>query len=95
MRSLSGQRREWRYTWNAEDQLVRIDTPDRGTWAYDYDPVGRRTAKRQLAQRDGQDDERGADRCPSYRGEPGCATTRTRPRAVRVQRRPRPPVSQS
>lgn len=55
VRTLSGQRREWRYTWNAEDQLVRIDTPDRGTWAYDYDPVGRRTAKRQLAQRDGLD----------------------------------------
>lgn len=55
VRTLSGQRRAWHYTWNDEDQLVRIETPDRGTWAYDYDPVGRRTAKRRLAQRDGQD----------------------------------------
>ncbi|MFI0717027.1 hypothetical protein ACH4SK_41990 [Streptomyces inhibens] len=32
VRTLSGQRREWRYAWNAKDQLVRIDTPaaDRG-----------------------------------------------------------------
>ncbi len=48
MRTLSGQRREWRYTWNADDQLVRLDTPDRGSWAYTYDPLGRRTAKHRL-----------------------------------------------
>ncbi|KQV15999.1 DUF6531 domain-containing protein [Kitasatospora sp. Root107] len=45
VRTLSGQRREWRYSWNAEDQLVKVDTPERGSWAYAYDPVGRRAAK--------------------------------------------------
>ncbi|MFF4653320.1 RHS repeat-associated core domain-containing protein [Streptomyces sp. NPDC001380] len=52
MRTLSGRRREWRYSWDAEDQLVRIDTPDRGSWEYDYDPIGRRVAKRRLGERD-------------------------------------------
>ncbi|MFG2697223.1 RHS repeat-associated core domain-containing protein [Kitasatospora sp. NPDC048407] len=56
-RTLSGQRREWRYTWNAEDQLVGLDTPDRGSWAYSYDPLGRRTAKWRLAE-DGSELER-------------------------------------
>ncbi|WP_344383689.1 RHS repeat-associated core domain-containing protein, partial [Streptomyces thermolineatus] len=53
-RTLSGQRREWRYAWNAEDQLVRIDTPDRGTWVYHYDPVGRRTAKQRITEQNGR-----------------------------------------
>ncbi|GAA0691864.1 hypothetical protein GCM10010193_53030 [Kitasatospora atroaurantiaca] len=48
VRTLSGQRREWHYTWNAEDQLVRVDTPEHGSWTYRYDPIGRRTAKQQV-----------------------------------------------
>ncbi|MFI0716434.1 DUF6531 domain-containing protein [Streptomyces inhibens] len=54
VRTLSGKRREWRYWWGPEDRLVRVDTPSRGSWVYDYDPLGRRIAKRRLAQRDGQ-----------------------------------------
>ncbi|MFF2813219.1 RHS repeat-associated core domain-containing protein [Streptomyces sp. NPDC058000] len=54
VRTLSGKRSEWRYRWGPEDRLVRVDTPSRGSWVYDYDPLGRRIAKRRLGQRDGQ-----------------------------------------
>lgn len=47
-RTLSGKRREWLYTWNDDDQLIGVVTPDRGTWAYQYDPLGRRIAKHRL-----------------------------------------------
>jgi RHS repeat-associated protein len=57
-RTLSGQRREWRYTWDTEDQLIRVDTPDRGSWAYGYDPLGRRTEKWRLDTEDGEEAER-------------------------------------
>ncbi|WP_055627938.1 RHS repeat-associated core domain-containing protein [Streptomyces hirsutus] len=46
---LSGGRREWRYRWNAEDQLTDVLTPDGRHWRYVYDPVGRRVAKQLLA----------------------------------------------
>jgi RHS repeat-associated protein len=39
----------WRYTWNAEDRLTSVVTPDGTTWRYRYDPLGRRTAKQRLA----------------------------------------------
>jgi RHS repeat-associated protein len=39
----------WRYTWNAEDQLTSVITPDGTTWRYLYDPFGRRIAKQRLA----------------------------------------------
>ncbi|GAA0477111.1 RHS repeat-associated core domain-containing protein [Streptomyces olivaceiscleroticus] len=39
----------WRYTWNAEDQLTEVTTPDGTRWRYTYDPLGRRTAKLRLA----------------------------------------------
>ncbi|MFD5559081.1 DUF6531 domain-containing protein [Kitasatospora griseola] len=48
-RSLSGQAREWRYTWAAEDRLVRADTPDGRSWVYRYDALGRRVSKTCLA----------------------------------------------
>jgi RHS repeat-associated protein len=48
-RLLSGGRREWRYNWNAEDQLTDVLTPDGRHWHYVYDPVGRRVAKQLLA----------------------------------------------
>lgn len=47
---LSGGRREWRYAWNAEDQLTDVLTPDGRHWHYAYDPVGRRIAKQLLAE---------------------------------------------
>ncbi|MFF7791936.1 RHS repeat-associated core domain-containing protein [Streptomyces sp. NPDC007991] len=46
---LSGGRREWRYVWNAEDQLTDVLTPDGHHWHYAYDPVGRRISKQLLA----------------------------------------------
>ncbi|MFE3021157.1 putative T7SS-secreted protein [Streptomyces sp. NPDC059256] len=39
----------WRYTWNAEDRLTAVTTPDGTRWRYRYDPLGRRTAKQRLA----------------------------------------------
>ncbi|WP_419666495.1 RHS repeat-associated core domain-containing protein [Streptomyces sp. 2-1] len=45
---LSGGRREWRYVWNAEDQLTDVRTPDGRYWHYVYDPLGRRVAKQLL-----------------------------------------------
>ncbi|WP_031511026.1 putative T7SS-secreted protein, partial [Streptomyces megasporus] len=38
----------WRYTWDAEDRLVSVTTPDGTVWRYRYDPLGRRTAKQRL-----------------------------------------------
>ncbi|MFJ3041547.1 RHS repeat-associated core domain-containing protein [Streptomyces tendae] len=39
----------WRYTWDAEDRLTQVVTPDGTAWRYLYDPLGRRTAKQRLA----------------------------------------------
>ncbi|WP_329023496.1 putative T7SS-secreted protein [Streptomyces sp. NBC_00690] len=39
----------WHYSWNAEDLLTGITTPDGVRWRYRYDPLGRRTAKQRLA----------------------------------------------
>jgi RHS repeat-associated protein len=38
----------WRYTWDADDRLVAVVTPDGRTWRYRYDPLGRRIAKQLL-----------------------------------------------
>ncbi|MET8677591.1 putative T7SS-secreted protein [Streptomyces sp. NPDC004647] len=38
----------WRYTWDAEDRLTQVTTPDGQTWRYAYDPLGRRIAKRRI-----------------------------------------------
>ncbi|MFB7452950.1 DUF6531 domain-containing protein [Streptomyces sp. NPDC056194] len=38
----------WRYTWDAEDRLTSVTTPDGTRWRYLYDPLGRRTAKQRL-----------------------------------------------
>jgi RHS repeat-associated protein len=38
----------WRYTWDAEDHLTTVTTPDGTVWRYLYDPLGRRTAKQRL-----------------------------------------------
>jgi RHS repeat-associated protein len=49
-RTLSGQNRQWAYTWDAADRLVEVTTPDGAVWRYSYDPLGRRIAKRRVAE---------------------------------------------
>ncbi|MFJ5099837.1 RHS repeat-associated core domain-containing protein [Streptomyces sp. NPDC088554] len=39
----------WRYSWDAEDRLTSVTTPDGAVWRYRYDPLGRRIAKQRLA----------------------------------------------
>ncbi|WP_406715900.1 DUF6531 domain-containing protein [Streptomyces althioticus] len=46
---LSGGTREWTYEWDAEDRLTQVTTPDGCRWAYVYDGLGRRVAKRRLS----------------------------------------------
>ncbi|GAA1235392.1 RHS repeat-associated core domain-containing protein [Kitasatospora nipponensis] len=48
IRTLSGRTRSWRYTWDAEDRLTEVVTPDGAHWRYRYDPLGRRITKQQL-----------------------------------------------
>ncbi len=38
----------WQYTWDADNRLTAVTTPDRTTWRYLYDPLGRRIAKQRL-----------------------------------------------
>ncbi|GAA5013476.1 RHS repeat protein [Kitasatospora paranensis] len=38
----------WQYTWDAEDRLTHLTTPDGTRWRYRYDPFGRRIAKERL-----------------------------------------------
>ncbi|WP_324786351.1 DUF6531 domain-containing protein [Streptomyces sp. H51] len=40
----------WRYSWDAEDRLTSVITPDGTVWRYVYDPLGRRIAKERLAE---------------------------------------------
>ncbi|WP_414506493.1 putative T7SS-secreted protein [Streptomyces sp. NEAU-L66] len=40
----------WRYSWNTEDRLTSVVTPDSTVWRYLYDPFARRIAKRRLAE---------------------------------------------
>ncbi|MET9350449.1 putative T7SS-secreted protein [Streptomyces termitum] len=35
----------WHYTWDAEDRLRSVTTPDGTVWNYAYDPLGRRMSK--------------------------------------------------
>ncbi|MET8579915.1 putative T7SS-secreted protein [Streptomyces collinus] len=46
----------WRFTWDAEDRLIGLTTPDGTSWRYLYDALGRRIAKSRLAA-DGEVDE--------------------------------------
>lgn len=46
---LSRKPNTWRYSWDAEDQLTSVTTPDGTRWLYRYDPLGRRTTKQRLA----------------------------------------------
>ncbi len=45
---LSAKPLTWHYTWNADDRLVGVTTPDGTNWRYHYDPRGRRIAKQRL-----------------------------------------------
>ncbi|MFG1919573.1 DUF6531 domain-containing protein, partial [Micromonospora sp. NPDC048898] len=38
----------WRYTWDSEDRLIAVTTPDGTRWRYRYDALGRRIAKQRL-----------------------------------------------
>ncbi|MEU1013899.1 DUF6531 domain-containing protein, partial [Streptomyces sp. NPDC005890] len=40
----------WRYSWDAEDRLTRVVTPDGTVWRYLYDPLGRRIGKQRIAE---------------------------------------------
>ncbi|MEV0621345.1 RHS repeat-associated core domain-containing protein [Nonomuraea sp. NPDC050404] len=44
-RGLSKGTRTWHYTWDADDRLTEVRTPDGQTWRYLYDALGRRIAK--------------------------------------------------
>ncbi|MCX4750554.1 DUF6531 domain-containing protein [Kitasatospora sp. NBC_01287] len=44
-RTLSGRTDTWHYTWDPEDRLIAVTTPDATLWLYHYDPLGRRIAK--------------------------------------------------
>ena len=49
-KSLSGRVRTWAFTWDAEDRLTEVVTPDGHHWRYRYDPIGRRIAKEHYAE---------------------------------------------
>ncbi|GFM99381.1 putative T7SS-secreted protein [Streptomyces fulvorobeus] len=38
----------WHYTWDSEDRLTSVTTPEGAHWRYLYDPLGRRIAKQRL-----------------------------------------------
>ncbi|MGP8300666.1 putative T7SS-secreted protein [Streptomyces inhibens] len=46
---LSHKPETWHYTWDTEDHLTSVTTPDGTVWRYTYDPLGRRTAKERFA----------------------------------------------
>ncbi|MFI0230346.1 putative T7SS-secreted protein [Streptomyces sp. NPDC017086] len=66
----------WRYTWDAEDRLTAVTTPDGTRWRYTYDALGRRTAKLRLA----EDGETVAERVEfTWDGTTLCEQTTTSP----------------
>ncbi|MGH3903728.1 MAG: DUF6531 domain-containing protein [Pseudonocardiaceae bacterium] len=44
----SAKPRIWHYTWDSDDRLTTVTTPDQQCWRYRYDPLGRRIAKQRL-----------------------------------------------
>ncbi|MBC2908243.1 DUF6531 domain-containing protein, partial [Streptomyces cupreus] len=46
---LSGRTEVWHYTWDTENRLLSVTTPDGTSWRYLYDPLGRRIAKQRMA----------------------------------------------
>ncbi|MEU1099486.1 DUF6531 domain-containing protein [Streptomyces tibetensis] len=47
---LSRRPETWRYSWDAEDRLTSVVTPDGVVWRYRYDVFGRRLAKQRMAE---------------------------------------------
>lgn len=47
-KQISGKPSTWHYTWDADDRLTSVTTPDGARWRYVYDPLGRRIAKQRL-----------------------------------------------
>lgn len=45
-----GRQQVWRYTWNHENRLRSVTTPDGDTWQYRYDAFGRRISKQHIPQ---------------------------------------------
>jgi RHS repeat-associated protein len=48
-RTLSGGRKVWTFSYDAYDRLVEATLPNGERWRYQYDPLGRRTAKLRLS----------------------------------------------
>ncbi|MET9362868.1 hypothetical protein ABZX93_18380 [Streptomyces sp. NPDC006632] len=46
---LNGRRRVWTYSWDAEDRLIEVTTPNAERWQYAYDPLGRRISKQRVS----------------------------------------------
>ncbi|MGQ0778305.1 MAG: DUF6531 domain-containing protein, partial [Pseudonocardiales bacterium] len=46
---LSVKPQTWHYTWDTDDRLTSVTTPDGQYWRYQYDPLGRRISKQRLA----------------------------------------------
>ncbi|OIJ63276.1 putative T7SS-secreted protein [Streptomyces mangrovisoli] len=46
---LSRKPETWRYSWDGDDRLTQVVTPDGTVWRYRYDALGRRVAKLRLA----------------------------------------------
>ncbi|MFI7277981.1 DUF6531 domain-containing protein [Streptomyces sp. NPDC049879] len=85
VRTLSGKLLAWHFTWDAEDRLTGVITPDGSRWTYGHDPLGRRVSKQRVAP-DGREGERTefvwdgptlAERITSPGGRPGEASVRT------------------
>ncbi|MET9699545.1 putative T7SS-secreted protein [Streptomyces sp. NPDC006529] len=49
-RRLSRKPDTWSYTWDADDRLAGVTTPDGTVWRYLYDPMGRRISKQRLGE---------------------------------------------
>ncbi|HKS44794.1 MAG TPA: DUF6531 domain-containing protein [Amycolatopsis sp.] len=47
-RRLSRKPDTWQFTWDAEDRLTGVTTPDGSRWRYSYDALGRRISKQRL-----------------------------------------------
>ncbi|MQY16188.1 hypothetical protein SRB5_63840 [Streptomyces sp. RB5] len=69
----------WQYTYDAENQLTGVTTPDGTRWRYRYDPLGRRTLKQRLTGDDVTEETRftwaGATLCEQTTGGPDPVAT--------------------
>ncbi|MGW2587295.1 hypothetical protein ACWCYZ_39505 [Streptomyces virginiae] len=46
--TLSGKILTWTFSWNAEDRLTQVITPEHAVWRYCYDALGRRITRERL-----------------------------------------------